>query len=209
MLLKACGPATVKAQFPLLGGMPFGAVLWQNLAMMDFVARPERIDINQDIERAIPRASRAIKRAQEEKFAGLGLTLTQALLIGHLDMLGGGGWLNQTELARQIGLRKARAGMAVDSLVNRNLMERVADPGDKRAKLVSLTAEGMRLAAEVDRAYGEIAARARQDLTVEQRQALVAALNLVARNLAPTVSVDEADGGVPGLAGRDAFQSQL
>ena len=47
-----------------------------------------------------------------------------------------------TELAGLAGITKQSAGEMVDDLVNRGYVERVADPADRRAKLICLTERG-------------------------------------------------------------------
>jgi DNA-binding MarR family transcriptional regulator len=47
-----------------------------------------------------------------------------------------------TDLASLAGITKQSAGEVVDDLVSRGYVERVQDPGDRRAKLIRLTAKG-------------------------------------------------------------------
>jgi DNA-binding MarR family transcriptional regulator len=47
-----------------------------------------------------------------------------------------------TDLATYAGIAKQSAGELVDDLVNLGYVERIADPGDRRAKLICLTERG-------------------------------------------------------------------
>ncbi len=49
-----------------------------------------------------------------------------------------------TELASDAGITKQSAGELVDDLVDLGYVERIADPADKRAKLICLTERGQR-----------------------------------------------------------------
>jgi DNA-binding MarR family transcriptional regulator len=150
--------------------------------MTEVVERADRIDQNEWIEVAVPESARVFRRVYETFFAALNLNLTQALLIGQLD-IAQDQTLNQTELAKLVGLRKAAIGDALDSLVSRKIISRRVDPGDARAKLISLTARGKSLAVVVDQAFGELSRVTRQNITGEQRQALVSTLRVMRENL--------------------------
>jgi hypothetical protein len=79
--------------------------------MADVVSRELRLDKSEQIEIAVPSASRIFRRVYETYFGRLGITLTQALIIGQLD-LESSHVLNQTELASRVGLRKTAIGAA-------------------------------------------------------------------------------------------------
>src|SRR4051794_4665883 len=59
-------------------------------------------------------------------------------LLPHVDLEG----TRLTDLAERLGVTKQAAGQLVDELVEMNLLERVADPADARAKLVRFSARG-------------------------------------------------------------------
>jgi MarR family transcriptional regulator for hemolysin len=150
--------------------------------MAPIVNRKDRLNKAEQIEVAVPEAARAFRKIYETAFNRLGLDLKQARLIGQLDVATNQ-TLNQTELARLVGLPKAAIGTAIDALVVRGFISRLTDPRDGRAKLVSLTAEGRRLAASVDQVFGELAAVSRRNITREQRRVLVTILATMRANL--------------------------
>jgi DNA-binding MarR family transcriptional regulator len=65
----------------------------------------------------------------------------------------------------------------------RGYVDRISDPGDGRAKLLSLTGKGSELGRAVDHGFGELAAVSRQRTTKEQRRQLVATLATMRENL--------------------------
>lgn len=60
-----------------------------------------------------------------------------------------GGTARLTELAQRLGVSKQAAGQLVCELESEGLLEREADPADRRARRVRLTPRGKRLVAEV------------------------------------------------------------
>jgi MarR family transcriptional regulator for hemolysin len=152
-------------------------------SMVEHIGREERLEKSEQIEVAVPSSSRVFRRIYENYFSRrLGLTLTQALVIGQLDAEASH-VLNQTELANRVGLRKTAIGAALDALVVRGYVHRISDPEDGRAKLLSLTAAGDELARAVDDGFGELAAVSRANTTQEQRRQLVGTLNTMRANL--------------------------
>lgn len=68
------------------------------------------------------------------------------------------------ELADRAGITKQSMMQVVDDLEARGYVRRVVDPGDARAKLVRLTAEGRRCATEFRRAMQVLETRTRRRL---------------------------------------------
>jgi MarR family transcriptional regulator for hemolysin len=150
--------------------------------MSEVVERADRVIRTEWIEVAVPESARIFRRVYEAYFAALNLNLTQALLIGQLD-IAKGQTLNQTELAKLVGLRKAAIGEALDTLVRRKVISRKIDPSDARARLISLTERGKSLAAVVDHAFGELSMTTRLNVSPEQRREVVAILSIMRENL--------------------------
>ena len=68
----------------------------------------------------------------------LGLQNSHANVLAHLPFEGA----RITDLANSIGVTKQAIGLAVDELARLGYVERAADPGDGRAKLVCFTKRG-------------------------------------------------------------------
>lgn len=82
-----------------------------------------------------------------------GITFAQANVLGHLDRERG---VRQTLIADRAGLTKQAVGQFVDELVKAGLVERIADPDDGRARLISYTDHGRNFLTVADRIKGEI-----------------------------------------------------
>ncbi len=88
-----------------------------------------------------------------------------------------------TELAERGAVSKQAMMQVVDSLQALGCVRRVPDPADSRAKVVKLTAKGLRYRAEARRALASVEARARRELGDRRHEALRAMLEELA---APT-----------------------
>ena len=62
-------------------------------------------------------------------------------LFPHIDLQG----TRQTELARRLGVSKQAVGQLVDELVEAEVLERIPDPTDGRAKLIKFVQGGKTL----------------------------------------------------------------
>lgn len=88
-----------------------------------------------------------------------GLTVAQYDVVHRLAATPGER-VRMSELARALLYSSGAATKVLDRLAERGLVERVADPGDRRAVRVGLTAEGRALAERARRAHGRSIARA-------------------------------------------------
>lgn len=70
--------------------------------------------------------------------AGLGITPSEARTLIHAERAGA---VRQNVLAERMGVEAMTLSGALDRLEAQNLIERLPDPTDRRAKLVHLTAE--------------------------------------------------------------------
>jgi MarR family transcriptional regulator for hemolysin len=107
------------------------------------VAAPEHHELDAPpwlrVESTLMATARAIRRAYEIRLAPLDLNLTQASLLAFLYEAGP---ITQSRLASQLEMGRAAAGLVIDSLEERRLVERRANPGDRRAWLIALRPEG-------------------------------------------------------------------
>ncbi len=126
-------------------------------------------------EPALPRmlleAFRALDREIDESLNDRGmpeLRPSQAMAMLLIDRTG----TRLTELAERGRVSKQAMMQIVDSLAAQGCVRRVADAEDARAKVVKLTAKGLRQRAEARRALAAVEARARRRLGDRRYDAL-------------------------------------
>lgn len=132
------------------------------------------------VEGTLLSTARSLRRAYDRLLKPSGVNLKEASVLAHLA---DAGRLTQVDLAHRIGTGRANLGVTVDSLVTRGLVERQADPDDRRVWLVALTAAGERVwmeTVEVDRA---IRHRLRVGTSVRERDVLDGILMRIYSNL--------------------------
>lgn len=107
--------------------------------------------------------------------------------------------LDQRTLARTIGFDTSTIGSVIDRLEARGLMLRNASPTDRRVRLLTLTAEGDTLLAEVQPGMLRAQARMLEPLPPEQRGQFMEMLKVLvdgnnAYSRAPSVPLEPAVG---------------
>ena len=90
--------------------------------------------------------SRAMRRAYDNRLAGVGLKLSEAYLLAHVHHHGP---MTQTQLAEGLGIGRAATGALVDALERKGLVERSAYAGDRRVWLVATTPQATPVVDEV------------------------------------------------------------
>jgi DNA-binding MarR family transcriptional regulator len=99
-------------------------------------AEPLAAPPRRTMESILMATSRAMRRAYDNRLAGLDLKLSEAFLLGHVHTHGP---MTQTQLAEGLGIGRAATGSIVDALERKDLVERSADAGDRRVWLVATT----------------------------------------------------------------------
>ncbi|MDJ0851847.1 MAG: MarR family transcriptional regulator [Myxococcota bacterium] len=135
----------------------------------------------QRVESTLMATARAIRDVYDASFAALDLNLTQASLLVFVQESGP---LRQTQLARRLGLGRAATGTTVDLLERRGLVERQADPQDRRAWLVTITPAGKDLVEPINAIDREVRAELRHDISRAERQQLAKLLLRLQENVA-------------------------
>ncbi len=97
------------------------------------------------------------------------VTIHQLSVLEHLRQ----GPHPMREIARVLGVGESSATATADRLVRQGLVERLADPGDRRLVLLSLTEEGSALVEGVERAAARRTSRMLSALSDEQLAQLV------------------------------------
>jgi MarR family transcriptional regulator, transcriptional regulator for hemolysin len=95
----------------------------------------------------ITRLTRRWRQVLDLEVQSSGLTDATWRPLLHLHLLGNG--IRQKDLAASVGIEGASVVRLLDTLVAKGLIERSEDAGDRRAKLLRLTPEGMLIVARI------------------------------------------------------------
>lgn len=132
------------------------------------------------VEWSIMLAARDIRRTFDEVFLDFDLNLSGVALMALLYEHGS---LSQTNVGKCLGMGRASAGALIDDLEKRKLVDRKADPKDKRVWLVGLTDEGKELAAQLEQRDLDLRDLFREGVTREERSHLAGVLQKFRANL--------------------------
>ena len=133
------------------------------------------------MESLLMTTSRALRRAYDNRFAGVGLKLSEAYLLGHVHTHGP---MTQTQLAEGLGIGRAATGALIDALERKGLVERSADAGDRRVWLVASTQRAAPLVEEVIAADTALRRQLWTGVTAAERRQLSETLGRLQDNLA-------------------------
>ncbi len=125
-------------------------------------------------------AARDIRRTFDEVFLDFDLNLSGVALMALIHEHGS---LSQTNVGKCLGMGRASAGALIDDLEKRKLVDRKADPKDKRVWLVGLTDEGKELAAQLEQRDLDLRDLFREGVTREERSQLADVLQKFRANL--------------------------
>lgn len=125
--------------------------------------------------------ARAIRRAYEIRLVELDLNLTQASLLAYLFEAGP---ISQSRLASRLDMGRAAAGLVVNALEERGLLERRSDPADRRAWLIALCPEGIRITGPIFEIDARLRAELRVGISRPERLQLAGLLLRLQANLA-------------------------
>jgi DNA-binding MarR family transcriptional regulator len=141
----------------------------------------------QRVESTLMATARAIRRAYEIRFADLDLNLSQASLLAFLFESGP---ISQTQLAARLGMGRAAAGLVVNALEERRLVERRTNPEDRRAWLIALRPEGVEMTQPIFEIDEVLRSELRVGISRPERQELAALLLRLQGNLAGVLAED-------------------
>ncbi|MDD7202261.1 MAG: MarR family winged helix-turn-helix transcriptional regulator [Sphaerochaetaceae bacterium] len=109
----------------------------------------------------------------------MGITSQQAQVLGAITH----GHASQCELEEELGVRRSTISGIIDTMERNGLVERVANPRDKRAKRLVLTAQGRNLSARCSSIMSELDNHFASDLGTEYVEQLHQLLGVMERTL--------------------------
>jgi DNA-binding MarR family transcriptional regulator len=124
--------------------------------------------------------SRLLRRAFERRLEGSSLTLAQARALVHISRNEG---IRQVELADLLELQPMTLARLIDQLSGAGLVERRADPTDRRAHHVYLTPAAAPQLAAIEQVVVAIRKEAARGLDRTQMAAVLLALRRMRENL--------------------------
>jgi DNA-binding MarR family transcriptional regulator len=126
--------------------------------------------------------ARLFRQQFERSVAGSGLELTagEARTLLHAAKAGP---IRQTDLAERMAVEPMSLSGFLDRLEARALVARTTDPGDRRAKLVRVTAEAAPLVGHLRAIAGAVLDRASAGLRPDETVAVRRSLDLMRANL--------------------------
>ena len=119
-------------------------------------------------------------QAAERCFATLSLNHTEARLLTLLGQQGG--TATQDALSNRMFVDRSNAGRALSHLEQVGHIERRKGAGDKRTKLVQITAKGQTTVADIAKLRSKMAHSFFGDLTADEAGSIVDLLNKALRN---------------------------
>lgn len=112
--------------------------------------------------------------------AGLGITPGEARTLIHAERAGA---VRQNVLAERMGVEAMTLSGALDRLEAQNLIQRLPDPTDRRAKLVHLTAEADAMLDQIAPISASLRADASRNIAPDAWALLLQQLGIVRANL--------------------------
>ena len=102
----------------------------------------------------LARLTRRWRQVLDLEVQSAGLTDATWRPLLHLHLLGDG--IRQKELAASVGIEGPSVVRLLDTLVAKGLIERSEDAGDRRAKLLRLTPEGLLVVARIQKTVRDL-----------------------------------------------------
>lgn len=133
--------------------------------------------------------SRIRKKVVDQGIKHMGITRSQFWVLVNTARYGEDG-IAQTELARLMSVGKVSLGGLIDRLEANEILERLPDPIDRRAKKVFMTQKGHDLLRELQKVAEPINKQIMKGITKEQKKMLDGMLKTMKHNL---LQMDSAD----------------
>ena len=136
-------------------------------------------------------AARLLRKRFEQEARHLGMTSAQLQILGRIAV---NERINQSRLAALMDMEPITVCRHVDRMEATSLVERRADPGDRRVRLLSVTEKGRELIPQMREIAQRILGEAQQGLSDDHRALLLDALETFVGNLS-TKPADEPNHG--------------
>ena len=114
-------------------------------------------------------SARAWRKAADNALSGFGLSSSAALPLVMIGRLGNEG-VRQVTLAHELGIEGPSLVRLLDQLCTQQLVRRDDDPADGRAKIVSLTENGVDLALKLEAHLAQLRASMLDDFSDDELQ---------------------------------------
>jgi DNA-binding MarR family transcriptional regulator len=137
--------------------------------------------MDENIGTLLSQVARMLRRSFDERARNIGVTRSQWQVLALLTLHAGS---NQGTLAEMLEVEPITLGRMVDRLQEAGLVERRADPADRRAWRIHLTEKGVSLVDQL-RPYGrDTMAYAMDGLSVAEQEQFMTTLTRMRGNLA-------------------------
>lgn len=139
-------------------------------------------------------ASRMIHRAMNQELAPRGITYRQAQILSTLVREGA---VTQVALAEWMGIEPPTVVRILDRMERDGWISRVANPNDRREKLVRIESKASRAWEQVVAVFLKLRAVAERGLSKQELQALRGLLEKIEGNFASHVEKNDESGAAP------------
>ncbi|MDJ1463839.1 MULTISPECIES: MarR family winged helix-turn-helix transcriptional regulator [Nitratireductor] len=130
-------------------------------------------------------AARLFARAIDRNLRDIGVT---SGMLPVFFALGEGAWLSQKALTKSAGIEQPTMAATLLRMERDGLIERRADPEDRRSRLIGLTPDAMEKAVRVRQAVGSVNGLALEALTDAERAHYLALLEKIVSSLQDSLS---------------------
>ncbi|WP_349904319.1 MarR family winged helix-turn-helix transcriptional regulator [Parafrigoribacterium humi] len=127
----------------------------------------------------IMRLARDVRTALDQRFAAYDLTSQQAAVLIHVYA----GEVSPRRIGELLGTDTAGMSRLLDRLESKGLIRRAADPGDRRAIVVSLTDRGASLIPQLPPLFEVVGSELASGLTEDEVEATLRVLQSMLHNL--------------------------
>jgi MarR family transcriptional regulator for hemolysin len=158
--------------------------------------------LNREFAFSLNDVARMLRTFADHRGSQLGITRAQWVVLVRLDRFEG---LKQSELADMLDLQPITLTRLLDKLCESGLIERRADPNDRRAKRLYLTAAARPMLAQLGDLGEELMATALAGVEREAVEKMVAQLAIVKENLRRAIQDRTAPAAAAPAAGEQRY----